>query len=275
MSKIRGLRPARSFIHWIAPMLLALAAVACGGGREADPDGPPPGRKLDAGPAAELPRIPEGSIPRTLVYMARRYYGDVPAEALSNVSIDHRDLPGQPQWRLSTGTPQYGYGTAAHLTSDLRLVSLVDTWRHLVRLRRDGDELIGVAEMTAGRDSLRIALPPGAPFYTDLSLHLLLATWPVAPGWEERGLMGEGRPSRRVVPVRIRVVGEETISTRLGKVDCWIVVVHGPRDSRRAPQWYWVSKRDRIVVMRRYYLPKHLGDFEEYVLHEYPTTSNV
>ena len=268
-------RFARATRRSIAPLLLS-AAAACGGGREADPDGPPPSRPMEAGPTTDLPPIPDGSIPRKLVYSARRYQADRTfAEGWSVVRVDHRDLPGQPQWRLSTDTPQYGYATAAHLTSDLELVWLEDTWRGLVRLRRTGDQLIGEREVIGGRDSLRIALAPGAPFHTDLSLHFLLATWPLAAGWEERGMMSDGRHPDRVVPVRIRVVGEEILSTRLGTVDCWIVVVHGPRDSQRAPQWYWASKRDRMVIMRRQYLPEHLGAFDEYLIHEYPARPQV
>ena len=189
--------------------------------------------------------------------------------------IDHRYLPGRPPWRLTDGEKNSGMAAAAHLTKDLSLVWLEENWLRPVRLRRVGDDLVGRGEGMGGSDSLRIPLPAGAPFFTDLSLLLHFSTWPVAPGWEERGAMVERRRSLRVVPVRIRVVGEAIVPTRIGVVDCWIVVVHGPPDSRRPPHWYWVSKRDRLVVMRRHYLPNKLDEFDEDLLRAYPTESDI
>lgn len=191
------------------------------------------------------------------------------------MAIDHRDLPQAAPWRLSSETHLPGRETTSHLTSDLRLVRLEDHWRWPVRLRREGDRFVGREGIGGDFDSLDIALAPGVPFFTDLSLPLHLATWPLARGWEERGMMNEGRRSFRVVPVRIRVVGEETVSTPLGIADCWVVVVHGPPGGHRTPYWYWVSKREQIVVMRRHHLQDPRGAIEERLLKSYPTEPEV
>lgn len=259
----------------VALALLTMAAIACGD-ETFDPDGPPPSRNATPGRDNSLPPVPEGTIPRRLSYTERHWKGEpMLAEGEWRMDIDHRDLPGAAPWRLSSATHRPGSETSTHLTGDLRLVRLEDHWRWPVWLRREGDRLVGREGLGGDFDSLDIALAPGAAFFTDLSLPLHLATWPLAPGWEERGMMNEGRRSFRVVPVRIRVVGEETISTPLGVADCWIVVVHGPRGGDRTPHWYWVSKRDRIVVMRRHHLQDPRGAFEERLLKSYPTQPEV
>jgi hypothetical protein len=117
-----------------------------------------------------------------------------------------------------------------------------------VRQRLVGDSLTGWMQTDSGlgRPIARHLLPRYAPYLSDALAPMLLGGTSLARDWRGSfSILGWAVRNGDVsFPVRLRVVGDERVTTPAGTFDCWTVAV----DASIGMQTYWVRKSDGIGV---------------------------
>lgn len=97
-----------------------------------------------------------------------------------------------------------------------------------------------------GRSIARLLPRTSAPFMTESSAHAFLMDVPLAKGWSgSASLLGWAvRDDDVLVPIELRVEGEETVIVPAGRFDCWRVSIRYAGKQLD----YWARKSDHLGV---------------------------
>ena len=118
----------------------------------------------------------------------------------------------------------------------------------VVRQRVRGDSLVGWMNSPGGlgRPIARQLPRSGGPYVTDAFAPLALWGAPLSRSWRGRfSVLGWAvRTDDLYIPVTVRVVGEDEITTPAGDFDCWVLELHANGGAQRM----WARKKDGVVV---------------------------
>ncbi len=239
---------------WASPSFFGTAAFA-----QTTPDGP------------ELPpmTLEHASTLRPLaaqfVRRVRDSSGNLTSELRRDVSLMPAAINGEPSWKITSldrdATSSQRRTSAETLyvaRSDLRMLQRavhVTPYRRFQRIniqqRFLTDSITG--RMTTdgpsigpGREIARKLDPANGPYFSDAVTSLFLMAVPLDRNWRgSASLLGWAViPNDILVPLAMRVEGEERITVPAGTFDCWRIAIRlGVRQIS-----YWARKSDRLGV---------------------------
>jgi anti-sigma factor RsiW len=196
--------------------------------------------------------------PATIKYaqFERRSGGVRRQIATESVELTATRIDGRDAWRVlqrrkigDTVHVETLYADRATLRTLGRTIRVQPYLRYAgitVRQRLVGDSLTGWMQTDSGlgRPIARHLLPRYAPYLSDALAPMLLGATTLDRDWRGSfSILGWAVRNGDVsFPVRLRVVGDERVTTPAGTFDCWKVAV----DASIGMQMYWVRKSDGI-----------------------------
>jgi hypothetical protein len=150
--------------------------------------------------------------------------------------------------RLWRSPVEHGAETTFVTRRDLRPVSRTVVVAPELRLHQTWSDDTVASELTTAQSHkrFRAVLPAGASaMASDAIAVVAMRGVSLRAGWTGRVLIANyGWTPQLLVPVDLRVVGQETLNTPAGRFECWKLVVALPQQSLS----YWVRKSDGIGV---------------------------
>jgi hypothetical protein len=165
------------------------------------------------------------------------------------VSEDHDARAPQPHVQVETTflarTDLKLIRRAIHVTPYSRF-GRINVWQQFA-----GDSIVGRMNTDSpsigeGRRIARVLPRTFAPYFTEATAHALLMNAPLTRDWQgSASLLGWAvRDDDVLVPIELRVEGEETISVPAGRFDCWRISI---RFAGKQVD-YWARKSDGLGV---------------------------